>query len=508
MARFVIHPSTSARLCFADPARSSFWSLGRPSRNIYNITGHRNCTTDKRRLLFAATASQSDPERSPHTFTSTPSVGPLKLLYLASVWPEITSTAAGLRSWSVLRACLEAGWSISCTSPATLNPHTADLNQVGISLQQLQENDPAFDTFVRDLQPDYVFFDRFTTEEKFGWRVEDNCPSAVRVLDTQDLHFLRQAREQALKQGASIQAVKECKFELLTELALRELASLYRCDLTLIISSFELALLTHELQVPSDLLALSQFAYLDSAIPSPEFERRADFMLIGSFLHPPNVDGLFWLKKEIWPLIHAELPKARVHVYGSYPTKQAMQATDKKAGFIVEGPVVDQFEALRRHRVNLAPLRFGAGIKGKVSDGWFCGTPLVGTSIAAEGMVEDIERQWGGAIADDPQTFAREAVRLYRDPEAWRAASQRGSTAMHELYSQQVFNNALMSALMSARKRLAERRRANVTGALLRHHQHRSTKYLSQYIEVKARLAACGARGGGDSGGPGAEPRP
>jgi glycosyltransferase involved in cell wall biosynthesis len=103
------------------------------------------------------------------------------------------------------------------------------------------------------------------------------------------------------------------------------------------------------------------------------------FVTIGNFMHKPNVDSILWLKETLWPQIRAQLPSAELHVWGAYAQDRHRHLTNKKQGFFVKGHADDCFDTLSRYRVLLAPLRFGAGIKGKVADSWAVGTPVVTT---------------------------------------------------------------------------------------------------------------------------------
>ncbi|MBU0914612.1 MAG: glycosyltransferase, partial [Gammaproteobacteria bacterium] len=126
------------------------------------------------------------------------------LLVVGYVWPEPKSSAAGSRMLSLLSMFRAQGWTVIFASPAEKSPHRFDLSQWQISEEQIQLNDSSFDEQLKEWQPDVVMFDRFMLEEQFGWRVEQQCPNALRLLDTEDLHFLRLARQQAFKAGRDV----------------------------------------------------------------------------------------------------------------------------------------------------------------------------------------------------------------------------------------------------------------------------------------------------------------
>ena len=160
-----------------------------------------------------------------------------------------------------------------------------DLAEEGITSQSITLNCDSFDSYISEYQPDIVLFDRFMMEEQFGWRVEKNCPNALKILDTEDLQCLRQARQQANKSNREmIQA------DLFSELAKREIAAIYRCDLSLIISSFEMELLVDTFKVDARLLHYLPFMIDLAKCPTntTSFSDRQHFMTIGNFRHAPN----------------------------------------------------------------------------------------------------------------------------------------------------------------------------------------------------------------------------
>ncbi len=347
---------------------------------------------------------------------------------------------------------------------------------MNVAAHRIQVNDSRFDEWLRALEPDVVIFDRFMIEEQFGWRVETACPNALRVLDTQDLHCLREARHQQLKKGGDL--------DLFNESALREIASIHRSDLTLMISQFEMQLLNDEFKIPAAQLAYWPFLLdrIQSSVPS--FEARRHFIMIGSFHHAPNLDAARWCKQAIWPLIRERLPDAELHLYGSYGEKYAGELNDPKSGFYFKGRAEDALETMQDYRVNLAPLRFGAGLKGKLFDGFETGTPSVTTPVGIEGVVgEGLE--WGCAVSDDPEVIAQTAVALYRDQSLWQKVVSQGRLIAEKRFARSTWEERLPTVLSDSIESLDGNRKAHFVGRMLRHHHHRSTEYMSRWIEAK-----------------------
>ena len=172
-----------------------------------------------------------------------------KLLILGTVFPEPNSSAAGSRILQLTELFQQHNWEITFASAAAESEFAVDLSTIGVKQVSVKLNDSSFDDFVRELNPQLVLFDRFMTEEQFGWRVVENCPNAIRILDTEDLHCLRHARQEALKQNREFQST-----DLFNEIAKREIASIYRCDLSLIISEYEMEVLKTTFKVDESLL--------------------------------------------------------------------------------------------------------------------------------------------------------------------------------------------------------------------------------------------------------------
>jgi hypothetical protein len=133
----------------------------------------------------------------------------------------------------------------------------------------------------------------------------------------------------------------------------------------------------------------------------------------------------------------------------------------------------------------LAPLRFGAGIKGKLIDAMYSGTPSITTSIGAEAMAAANPSSpqpitWGGVVTDNIQAFVAAAVQLHEDPRLWQLAQQRGALILRERFDRRDFVGSLTTKLCSVREQLAQRRRNNFIGAMLQHHQHKSTHYMAK----------------------------
>ena len=402
---------------------------------------------------------------------------------IGSVWVEPNSSAAGSRMLQLIQTFLSQDWSVTFGSVSQKNPNSIDLTKIGVTEVALELNNTSFDEYIKELHPTIVVFDRFITEEQFGWRVAEICPDALRILDTEDLHCLRKTRQESIK--------KEIEFSndllLNSEIAKREIAAIYRCDISLIISTFEMKLLQEVFKVDKSLLSHLPFFLNQIDIEKQQnwksFEERNHFVSIGNFLHAPNVDATIQLKNVVWKLIRDKIPTAELHIYGAYPTQQVLQFTNKKEGFYVHGFAEDANEVIGNSKVLLAPLRFGAGIKGKLTDAMLNGTPSVTTSIGAEGMHGELP--WNGFIEDDFQKFAEKAEELFTDKDTWSFAQKNGVEIINKHYNKETLENEFLTLIGDVYADLKQHRNQNFTGKMLLHHSLQSSKYMSKWIEEK-----------------------
>ena len=410
----------------------------------------------------------------------------IRVLIIGHNWPEPTTTAAGHRMVQLIKAFLHFGWSTTFASTASKTEYSFDLEALGVKTTSVELNHPSFDDFVKNQKPDYVIFDRFMVEEQFGWRVAEYAPKAVRVLNTEDLHSLRKTREKLHKKGGEF-TLEKWKHEDITK---REITSIYRSDLSLITSEFEMTVLTEHLQIPENLVAHLPFMLEEvpesSLAEWPLFEERRDFITYGNGKHLPNLDAIVYLKETIWPLIREKLPEANLRVYGAYLPQRIKQMHAPKDGFHVLGWVENLDDEIQKARIVLVPLRFGAGIKGKITDALKNGTPPVTTKVGEEGMslnilpIQSVEN-------NDPKMFMDCAVQLYSKGELWNKAQKLGLESIHGKYSKTEHQEKLRKTLEYVRENIVEHRNRNFIGAIFQHQSMAATKFMGKWIEAKNR---------------------
>jgi len=406
-------------------------------------------------------------------------MSPKKLLIIGMVWPEPTSSAAGTRMIQLIDLFLTQGYEITFASAASKSEFSYDFAGKNVKEQPIKLNDESFNSFLKNLHPNIILFDRFMIEEQYGWRVQQECPDALRILDTEDLHFLRQARQLGAK--------KEERVNLYSDVAKREIASILRCDISLIISEMEMNLLLEKFKIEPSLLHYLPF--LEDEITQAQvnkwlsFDEREGFAFIGNFLHEPNWNTVQILKTKIWPVLRKKIPGASMNIYGAYPTQKVLDLNKKTEKFLIKGRALDAQQTIAKHRILLAPIQFGAGVKGKFIDAMQVGTPTVTTTVGAEAMSGDLA--WNGIIEDDADKFISAAVTLYQDQTLWHTAQQNGIRIINERYAKTAFADGFITTIDALLLNLKTQRENNFFGQILSHHSLQSTKYMSLWIEEK-----------------------
>jgi len=399
------------------------------------------------------------------------------LLIIGIVWPEPKSSAAGGRMLQLITIFKELNYKIVFASASQESEFSFPLADIGIEKANILLNDDSFDDFISELNPNIVLFDRFMIEEQFGWRVSKSCPDALKILDTEDLHSLRLARQKAFKENKEFE-----DSDLFSETAKREIASILRCDVSLMVSEFEISLLKRQFKIDESLLFYLPI-FAEKSKNQIAFDSRGDFVFIGNFLHEPNWNSVLYLKETIWPSIHKQLPDAKLKIYGAYPSQKVLQLHNPKTNFLIEGRAENASEVISTAKIMLAPIRFGAGIKGKLLEAMQYGTPSITTSIGAESMHDELP--WNGFIEDNPQEFANKAVQLYTDKNLWNKSQQNGFGILKNKFSSDLYIPDFFGKMNKLLDNLKPHRNSNFIGQILQHHTLRSTEYMSRWIEAK-----------------------
>jgi len=329
---------------------------------------------------------------------------------------------------------------------------------------------------------------------------------AMRVLDMQDFHALRLGRERALCMGLAASATH--RPDAGSEDLLRELSSIHRCDLTFAISAEERELLVETYGVPCGKVIVAPILY---AAPPPPlaslkgFSDRRHAMFIGNWRHKPNRDCAQWLISEVWPRVRLQLLSVELHVYGANPTPEDMALTDKRNGVTVCGYCRDVFATMQQHRLLVAPLRFGAGVKGKLTDAMRNGLVTVTTPIGAEGLGGEggfpgfvVSTDLAAApcfetVIKDAEAFANTVVRAYENASIWTTFQMRGHKFVDEHCNTMVIGEKIWASVEDRLLSLVEARKKDFTGQLLWQNSLRSTEWMAKALALKEEVRVLNA---------------
>ena len=260
---------------------------------------------------------------------------------------------------------------------------------------------------------DSVLLCRHYVASEFLPLLRRHAPQARILFDTVDLHYLREQRAAELSgEPALLRAA--------TRTRAAELAVIAQADTTLVVSEAERALLA--IDAPRARVEVLSNLH-DIAGPGQAFAQRADIVFVGGFRHPPNVDAVRWFVDAIFPRVRAQLPGIRFHCIGSDVTAE-IDALSSHPGVVVHGYVPDIAPYMDGCRIAIAPLRYGAGVKGKINLSMAHGQPVVATSSAVEGM--HLRDGLDVLVADDPDAFAAQIIRLHDDAALWQRLSAAG----------------------------------------------------------------------------------
>jgi GT2 family glycosyltransferase/glycosyltransferase involved in cell wall biosynthesis len=330
-----------------------------------------------------------------------------------------------LRMREVMRALRRRGQHVTFIPDNMLSssPYLEDLQHLGVEVihhpfyrsvaTYLHEHGREFGLVI--ISREHVAALHMTTVRRFA-------PQAKVVFDTVDLHFLREQREAELKQAKELQEAVAVRRK-------QELRLARRADLTLVVSPFEKSVI--EKECPGIEVRILPTIYPLTENEIPGFEDRQGIIFIGGFEHSPNVDAVLYFAQEIFPLIRARIPDATFQIVGPDAPPEIQELASPAIQVLGFVPDVDPIFA--QARVAVAPIRFGAGVKGKVNQSMALGVPTVVTSVAAEGMHLVHDRD--AMIADEPSGFADAVVRLWTSRQLWERLSSNGRTNVRKHFS-------------------------------------------------------------------------
>ena len=367
---------------------------------------------------------------------------PRRLLLIDAVTPQPDHDSGSVRVVAMMELLRDLGYQVSFMPENRLRVagYSEQLEQAGIEVlcaPQVNMLEPWLKQHGADL--DLILVSRHYVLAPMLDLLRRHAPQAPLVFDTVDLHFLREQREAELTGAEDIaQRAAATRKE--------ELALIQACEATLVVSPVEQTLLS-ELVPEADVRIVSNIHTVHGR--ARDWADRRGLLFVGGFQHVPNVDAARWLVEEIFPRVREAIPDMELHLIGSRMPPEIRELDEP--GVQVHGFVEDLQPYLERCRVSVAPLRYGAGVKGKVNQAMAHGLPVVATSCAAEGMFlvhgQDV------LVADSAEDFAAEVVRLHEDAELWEAVSTAGLANVEQYFSRQAARRALKAMESDLRAR-------------------------------------------------------
>jgi GT2 family glycosyltransferase len=358
------------------------------------------------------------------------------VLVIDATTPEPDKDSGSMRMVAMLTILRDLGFRVSFIPEnlAWSGRYTRELQALGIEvLHHPWVNDIEEWLAIHGTGLDCVIVSRHYVLAPLMTVLRRQCPRATLVFDTVDLHFLREERMAAVSDTDSARRSARKTRE-------AELAMIERTDATLVVSPVEKQLLD-KLLPDADVRVLSNIHRVHGR--KRGWAERRDLMFVGGFQHPPNLDAAEWLIDEIMPRVRRDIPDARLHIIGSRMPESLRER--RCEGVVMHGYVEDLGPYLEGCRLSVAPLRYGAGVKGKVNQAMAWGLPVVATACAAEGMYladgEDV------LVADTTEAFAAAIVRAYNDEALWTKLSDGGLANVEQHFSYDAARRAIVELM-------------------------------------------------------------
>jgi len=361
-----------------------------------------------------------------------------RILVIDAYTPEPDQDSGSLRLRYLLGCFRSLGFGVTffADNRGHAGRYTLDLQQAGVEVIYNPWLESLHDFFgERGADFDFVMISRHYVAANYISLLERYCPNAKFIFDTVDLHYLREERLAELENSLPLRRVA-------AQTRRSELAVIKAADATLVVSPVEKTVLERAAPEAKVHVITNVHEVLGSQRPWSE---RKDIFFVGGYQHPPNVDAAIWFVHSIWPLVREQLPEIQFHLIGSKANEQVSSLNGNGVQF--HGFVKSLEPWLDGCRLAIAPLRYGAGVKGKVNMSMSRGQPVVATPAAVEGLYskpgEDI------LVAENEQEFAAQIVRLYQDEQLWNQISTAGLENVRKYFSVETAQLSLKSLLKS-----------------------------------------------------------
>ncbi len=337
------------------------------------------------------------------------------VLFVDSGVPQADRDSGSMRAFNLMKLMAADGYDVHfLAEDAPAGPHAAALGGAGVHVHGIVSPQSIPSWFAENCGScAAIVLARHHLASYWIAMARRLSPQALIVFDTVDLHHVREQREARLTGNRALARVS------ITTRA-RELAAIASSDVTWVVSPTEKALLG-DLMPAARVLVLPNLHEVKPVTPGPE--QRHGLLFVGGGRHPPNVDAARWLVSEIFPIVRSRLPECTLEMVGEELASQVGPGYSE-AGVNFHGHVPDLCDLVSRCMVGLAPLRFGAGVKGKVNHYMAHGLPTVATPCASEGM--HLHHGADVLIAGAADTFADAVVALHEEESLWRALAAAG----------------------------------------------------------------------------------
>jgi O-antigen biosynthesis protein len=370
------------------------------------------------RATFANTWAaelKAKPANGDAAFLRKAAPGRKNILVIDHHLPMPDCDSGSLRMFQILKLLHQLGHRVTFIPDnfAKLHPYAGDLQKRGIEVLYHPYVKKVRDYLIsRGSDFDAVVLSRYNFACKHMRDVRQFAPQSRIIFDTVDLHSLRAHREAEINTDPEAREKARQKEELEYDL-------IAQADETWVTSSVEQKLLQEKWPEKSIQLVSNIVDIPGSSTP---FELRRDFLFIGGFQHAPNTDAVLFFLKKVYPIIKERLRDTRFYIIGDKTPPEVVALANENV--VITGLQRDVRPFFENVRLSVAPLRFGAGVKGKINQSMAWGVPVVATSMAVEGMAltsgEDV------LVADEPEEFARALIELYESEELWNRLSENG----------------------------------------------------------------------------------
>lgn len=267
---------------------------------------------------------------------------------------------------------------------------------------------------------------------KYHQLVSSMCPKATFIIDNVDVHFLREGMMAETLNDEQLKKTAD-------KTKLDELAAYRLADAVWVVSSLDKQVLVEE-QIPANKIHIFPTIHLlEDNPPAIESRDSSTLLFVGGFIHQPNVDAMEYFYSEVLPLVRKDVPDVKLVIAGDSPPDQIL----KMAGdnIRVLGYVPETKPYLDSATISIAPLRYGAGLKGKVGEALASGVPMVTTSVGAQGMA--LVSGQDCFVSDSPEDFAFSIITLLNDPELRRRFSESGRSFMKRTFGFETLKSEL-----------------------------------------------------------------